>query len=111
VTLIGRDIFEVIFAGRKTAIYEDKLLDKLILTDKYFISANEYRIMLGTYLLIPPAIFCTTSNASAIGSHRVVLKVTAECNQDYFKSVGFNSGLLASDDHCVYSVYQTMQIW
>lgn len=110
-TLVGRDIFEIIFAGRKTAIYENKLLDKLILTDKYFISANEYRIMVGTYMLIPPAIFCSTVNTSTLGSHRVVLRVTAECNQAYFKSVGYNSGQLASDDRCVYSVYQTMQIW
>jgi len=111
VVLIGRDIFEVIFAGRKTAIYENRLLDKFILTDQFFISANEYQLMLGTYLLIPPAIFCTTSDPKALGSHRVVLKVTAECNQNYFNRIGFNPGQLASDDRCVYSVYQTMQIW
>lgn len=38
---VGRDVFEVIYAERKAATYQDKLLDKLIFSNtKYFISAN-----------------------------------------------------------------------
>lgn len=38
--LVGRNVFEIIAADRKTAIYRDHMLDKLILTDSVFVSAN-----------------------------------------------------------------------
>lgn len=40
VALVGRDIFEILIADRKAAVYEDRLLDKLLLTEEYFVSAN-----------------------------------------------------------------------
>lgn len=33
VALVGRNIFELISQERKVAVYDDKLLDKLLLTD------------------------------------------------------------------------------
>jgi hypothetical protein len=108
---VGRDIFEVIVADRKASIYEEKLLDKIILFDNHFISANENGILIGTFAINPPAVKCSTKSTTVLGTHRLVLKMTAECSQNYFVSVGFQPGTLNSDDKCVYTVYRNMVVW
>jgi hypothetical protein len=46
-----------------------------------------------------------------VGNHMLLFKVTAECNENYFKSIGFEPGQVMGDDKCVYSVYQTVEFW
>jgi hypothetical protein len=111
VALVGRDIFELLVADRKAAVYEDTLLDKLILSDGNFISANEDGILIGRYSITPPSIRCSTRNSSLLGTHKLVLKVTAECNPDYFAATGFQPGSLGKDDKCVYTLYRSMAVW
>jgi hypothetical protein len=65
------------------------LLDKFILKDNFFISANEYQLMIGNYTLTPPEIYCSTSDINDVGNHRLLFKVTAECNSNYFKQTNF----------------------
>lgn len=89
VTLVGRDIFEVISSDRKAAIYEDKLLDKLILNDGHFLSGNENGLLIGSYEVYPPSMTCSAVSKSLLGTHRLLIKVVAECNQKYFNSIGF----------------------
>ena len=46
-----------------------------------------------------------------MGKHKVLFKVTAECNQDYFKQIGFNPGNIEEEDRCIYTVYHKVKIW
>jgi len=48
----------VINLERKVAVYEDKLLDKLILKENFFISGNENYIITGDYKIYPPSLAC-----------------------------------------------------
>jgi hypothetical protein len=111
VALVGRDIFEMLVADRKAAVYEDRLLDKLILTEDHFVSANEDSIMVGRFSVAPPTLRCSTRSHSLLGSHRLVLKMTAACSQDYFNKNGFQPGPLNADDKCVYTVYKNLVVW
>ena len=56
--LVGRNIFEVINLERKVAIYQDRLLDKLILKDGKFVSGNENYILTGHFWIDPPNLSC-----------------------------------------------------
>lgn len=108
---VGRNIFELVAADRKTSVYRDRLLDKLILTPSEFVSANENAILIGHYRIHPPQLFCSTRNNSYLGTHRLVLKATAACNPKFFKETGFEPGNLEPEDKCVYTVYQNMEVW
>lgn len=88
--LVGREVFEVLTADRKAAAYESALLDKLILGNDYFISADEYELMIGSYALVPPALYCYTTNNSDVGVHRLLLRVTAQCSPTYLSTINFN---------------------
>jgi hypothetical protein len=111
VALVGRDIFEVISLERKAAIYEDSLLNKLILKDNYFISGSENEFITGSYTIVPPELTCSAVDDTEVGKHHVLFKVTAECKADYFDSIGFNAGNLDKNDRCVYTVYHKLKIW
>ena len=108
---VGRNIFEVIKDDRKVALYRDKLLDKILLFDDSFISANEEAIIIGGFNLKSPVIACQTSDSAQIGSHRVIYKAVAECNTDYFEKIGFKSGSLSEEDKCIYTVYRDLIVW
>ncbi len=108
---MGRGIFEILVGDRKAAVYEDRLLDKLILTEDHFVSANEDSIMVGAFSVAPPTLRCSTRSPSLLGTHRLVLKMTAACSQDYFSKNGFQPGPLNADDKCVYTVYKNLLVW
>lgn len=76
-----------------------------------FLSANEHFLLIGTYEIIPPEVSCQTSSVNQVGNHKLLFKVTAECNVQYFSSIGFNPGQILQDDKCIYSVYQTVNFW
>ena len=67
--------------------------------------------MVGNYEISPPSLRCSTKTPSLLGGHRLVLKMTAECNPDYFSKVGFQPGQLNPDDKCIYTVYKQMSVW
>jgi len=67
--------------------------------------------MVGSYQISPPSLRCTTNATSLLGGHRLVLKMAADCNQEYFTKVGFQPGLLNPDDKCIYTVYKQVTIW
>jgi hypothetical protein len=46
-----------------------------------------------------------------VGTHKLVFKVSAECSQAYFSKTGFQPGVVANDDKCVYTAYQTVSVW
>ena len=70
-------------------MYEDKLMDKFILQEDRFFSGNENYLLMGNFKIIPPSINCQTSDLAVVGNHKLVLRVTAECNLNYFKRIGF----------------------
>lgn len=109
--LVSRNIFEIITLERKVAIYEDKLLDKLILRPNLFISGNERYLITGKYDIIPPSLTCHALDEASVGKHKIVFKVTAECSQSYFDQIGFRSGTFSKSDKCVYTVFHKLKIW
>ena len=68
-------MLELISQEWKVAIYAEKLLDKLMLRDKIFLSANKNYLLIGKCQTIPPEIY----NSELVGNH-LLLKVKAECN-------------------------------
>lgn len=40
VALVGRNVFELISEERRVSVYDDQLLDKLIVQDNMFVSGN-----------------------------------------------------------------------
>lgn len=74
-------------------------------------SGNENYLLVGNYEIIPPSITCFPNSTEALGRHKVLFQVTAECNSAYFKSIMFEPGPLSNDDKCVYSVYRNVKIW
>lgn len=85
---IGREVFEVVYLDRKVALYSDQLLDKLILEPDFFLSANEYSLLIGSYTIYPSQIVCSTEEDYQLGTHKVLLKMTANCNPTYLSKVG-----------------------
>ena len=80
VVLAGRNVLEIIAQERKVAVYQDKLLEKFMLRDSIFLSANENYLLVGTYQEVPPEISCQSSDGQLAGNHLLLFKVTAECN-------------------------------
>lgn len=83
---IGRDAFRVMYWQRFAAYYEDENLDRLIFTDKMFISANEDSLMIGRYIVEDTYVQCKITDPAYLGDHRLVLEAKAECNQEYFNA-------------------------
>jgi hypothetical protein len=65
----------------------------------------------GTYEVTPPSVTCLPTSSESIGRHKVLFKVTAECDAEYFKAIQFSPGAVSGDDKCVYSIYRNVKVW
>lgn len=89
-------------------------MDKLIFDKDLFISANEAGLFFGKFDIVKPYITCQTFDSNIIGDHLLVFKTVAECNETYFKQIGFTPsslGKVSSSDTCVYTVYRNVYFW
>ena len=84
VAFIGRNVFKLTYMGRLVSYFEDRKMDKLLFTDKFYISANEDGLFVGGYSIIEPYIACSTSERKYLGTHHLTFKTKAKCNSNYF---------------------------
>lgn len=71
------------YMERLVDYYEDQRMDKLVFTSDLYISANEDGIYVGNYTIIEPYISCKTSNEKYLGTHHLVFKTKAKCDEKY----------------------------
>ena len=66
-------------------------MDKLLFTENYFISANEDGLYIGAYSIIEPYIVCQTAERKFLGTHHLVFKTKAQCDEKYFSKYNINA--------------------
>ena len=85
VAFVGRNIFRLMYLDRLVNYFEDQSMDKLIFSKDLFLSANEGGLIIGKYNIVPPYITCQTTDPKMAGSHSLMFKTVAECNQNFFR--------------------------
>ena len=90
----GRNSFKLMYLNKKVNFYQDEQLDKIIFKDGLFINTNENMIKIGSYRIIPPYTVCSTSSPKYLGTHDLVFKTYAECNETYFKEKGIDTSVI-----------------
>ena len=89
-------------------------MDKLLFTEKYFISANEDGLYIGGYNIIEPYIACQTSQRKFLGTHHLVFTTKAKCDKSYFAKYNINQkklGEIDDNDMCIYTAYRDVYLW
>lgn len=81
---VGKNSFALMYLDKMVNYFEDANMDKLLIYNKFYISADEEGVDIGRINIIDTYVSCHTSNEDFLGTTNLMFKTTAECNSTYF---------------------------